>query len=143
MQACEIDEKRGGHSYVEHGAQVTPAQHEVRLRTGQKPSGDIPVDAQGVPKPPPLSSSSFSSDAKHLEALDKADQKLPTEKFNKKRGLKKKVEVTVDVPNGGSSYSLDSNNKTISVTTDKALAVYKLENTGKGEYELVTLFPVQ
>ncbi|WP_375418566.1 hypothetical protein [uncultured Hymenobacter sp.] len=89
-EARAMDANRNGHSYAEHGAHVTPAQHETRLRTGRKPSGVTPVKPDGT-SDIPTKSASFESDAKHLETLRLADRQLQTEKINSKGELKKKV----------------------------------------------------
>ncbi|MGI4735330.1 MAG: type VI secretion system tube protein TssD [Janthinobacterium lividum] len=139
-QARAVDTSRGGHSYAEHGAHVTAAQHEVRLRTGQKPSGDIPRKADGT-LDIPSRSASFDSDEKYLETLRLADQQLPTEQINSKGGLKKKVDFDVlGTTNTGKAYELDPLGNVLTIPVQGARAAYRL-NAATGQYELITLFP--
>ena len=139
-KARAVDTNRGGHSYAEHGAHVTAAQHEQRLRTGQKPSGVTPLKADGTPDIP-SKSASFDSDEKYLETLDLADQQLQTEKINSKGGLKKKVDFDVlGTANTGTAYELDPAGNVLTTQVQGARAAYRL-NATTGQYELITLFP--
>lgn len=139
-EASGIDASRGGHSYAEHGAHITPPQHDTRLRTGHKPSGFTPLRPDGTPLIPDKSSS-FASDAKYLETLALADRQLQTEKFNTRGGLKRKVDFDVTgATHTGTSYELDATGNMVPHPTQGAKAVYRLNPT-TNDYELVTLFP--
>lgn len=139
-KARAVDTNRGGHSYAEHGAHVTAAQHEQRLRNGQKPSGVTPLKADGTPDIPGKSAS-FDSDEKYLEMLDLADQQLQTEKTNSKGGLKKKVDFDVlGASNTGKAYELDPLGNVLTSQVQGARAAYRLD-AATGQYELITLFP--
>ena len=142
-----MDGRRGGHSKGKHGTQVTPKQHEDRLRTGRDPqTGKIPTNKKGKPIIP-KKSSGFDTNEKHLEALGKADAKL-------KKGIADgsitpepngDYKISVDVKNAGTSYSLDPPTDRVggNVTTTKintATAIYRRDPV-TGKLKLVTLFP--
>jgi len=128
----ELD-KDGGHSWADHGAQTTEAQHLNRLKTGITPGGS----QRAIPE----TSSKFISDEAHLQAYEDALSKLESEKINSKGGLKKKVEIKRQtLSNSGISYSLDANGKIVKVITNSYTAVFVLDPTNN-TYKLVTLFP--
>ena len=139
-EARAIDSTRGGHSYAEHGAHITAAQHERHLRTGQKPSGIIPLKPDGTPDIP-SKSANFDSDEKYLETLKLADQQLQTEKINSKKRLKKKADFDVlGTSNTGKAYELDSLGNVTVTKVHGARAAYRLDEA-TGKYKLITLFP--
>ncbi len=145
LNAADIDAKRGGHSRAEHGSQITSAQHDTRLRTGQKPSGVTPLDKKGRPIRP-ASSSSFADDAMHTEALKKTDAKL---RAGLKDGsiqfdAKNRAVVKEDLPGAGTSVGLDPpkdvTGKLTTKPADKVQAVYE-RDPATGRVSVVTLYP--
>ena len=147
LVANTMDTIRGGHSYAEHGAHVTDYQHDTRLRTGEKPSGVIPVKPNGSPIIP-KTSSSFASDAEHLDVLRNADQELINMMAGVAPGgtLSRRIVFDIDMIQPiGTMHQLDNSSTPALVkqtAARKARVIYDL-NQATNKYELVTLFPIQ
>ncbi len=142
-----LDTRRGGHSKGKHGTQVTPKQHEDRLRTGRDPqTGQIEYGKNGK-SITPKNSSGFDNNQKHLEALGKADKELKsglsTGKYIVDSKGRVQPPVVVDVPNAGTSHSLNppKTGSVITQTANQAKAIYQY-NPKTGGFDLVTLYPI-
>ncbi|MEZ4364021.1 MAG: SH3 domain-containing protein [Kofleriaceae bacterium] len=125
----------GGHSYGKHGSHTSPAQHKTRLETGVAPNGE----AGAIP----ASSGRFSSDQMQIQAARLTDAKLRDEALNAGgTKFKNKVEVEVDVPGAGVSYSLDGSGHLITDSASKVYAFYHLvDGPGGKHYVLTTMYP--
>ena len=129
-RALDLD---GGHSWADHGAHTTEAQHLTRLQTGLTPGGST--------RAAPSTSSKFNSDKIHVQSYEDALTKLETEKINTRGGLKKKVEIKKEpLQNAGISYSLDVNGNLVETTVESYTAVFRLDQSNN-TYKLITLFP--
>ena len=145
-----MDQRKGGHSKGKHGTQVTPQQHEDRLRTGRDPqTGTIPTNRRGQPNRPPPKSGGFDTNEKQLEALGRADRELKeglaSGKYTVDANGRVEPPVDISMPKAGTSYSLDppgdySGGTVVTTPCNNARAIYRY-NAVTGKFELVTLYP--
>lgn len=123
----------GGHSWADHGAHTTEAQHQHRLKTGETPGGST--------RRIPDNSSKFVSDEMHIKAYEDALVRLETEKINTRGGLKRKVELKrIPLPDCGINYKLDDAGNLVQSKIDSYTAIFRLDPS-TGTYSLITQFP--
>ena len=125
----------GGHSYADHGAQTTPSQHLIRLRTGITPSGRYaPTETSGR----------FISQEMHALAAQSAQEELwrsPNPIKANGRSFKAQVDLTFNLPGAGESYSLDTTGNLVTTSASRVQAIYRLDAAGMN-YNLVTMYPI-
>jgi hypothetical protein len=121
-----------GHSYADHGAHTTPAQHERRLLTGVTPGGST----RGIPD----TSSKFSTHRAHLDAYQMALEDLGAHYLRTSGTPKAGYSNALSLSGVGRSYSLDASGNLVAQTVDEFFFYFEF-NPHTGWYELITMYP--
>ena len=132
-EALDNGVSHDGHSFKDHGAQTTPAQHERRLKTGVTPGGDT--------RAIPASSGKFATHSAQMSAYERATNELAANYLTTGTSPRMKLEYTAvfDMPGAGFSYSLDASGNVVRTTVGRVSAYFRLNSAGW--YDLVTMYP--
>jgi hypothetical protein len=121
-----------GHSFADHGAHTTPAQHRHRLNTGVTPGGST----RGVPP----TSSRFATHRAHLDAYEMAINDLGANYLRANGTPKAGYTNTLTLSGAGKSYALGHGGALVETTVSRF--TFYFERNARGWYDLVTMYPV-
>jgi hypothetical protein len=126
------------HSYADHGAQTTPQQQEIRLRTGVTPGGR--------PGTRPASASRFNTHRDHVEAFQRALDELSANYMNV-TGTRPRIDYVAEIDMGrgiGTSYTLGPGPRATAPLQRQTVnrVHFWFRYDGHGWYDLVTMYPV-
>ncbi len=121
-----------GHSFADHGAQTTPAQHRHRLLTGVTPGGST----RGIP----TSSSRFSTHRAQLDAYQLALDDLAANYLRTNGTPKAEYSGRLTLRGAGSSYTLDTSGALVRTTVNRFF--FYFERNAHGWYDLITMYPI-
>jgi hypothetical protein len=136
LRAKALDDD-GGHSYGDHGAHVTPAQHLHRLRTGETPTRPANPNADL-----PETSSGFATNKKHVEAHTQALTELAAspQLFTPTGNIQAVVRVRFRLEGAGYSYEIGHQGQLVRYEANNVRAVFRY-NAATDTHRLITMFP--
>jgi len=121
-----------GHSFADHGAQTTPAQHRTRLNTGVTPGGST--------RAVPASSSRFATHRAHLDAYQMALDDLGANYLRTRGTPRAGYTNTLTLGGVGKSYTLGAGGVLMETTVSRF--TFYFERNAHGWYDLITMYPV-
>jgi hypothetical protein len=120
-----------GHSFADHGAHTTAAQHERRLRTGLTPSGRMS---------PTPTSGRFATHRAHLDAYQLALDDLSAHYLTTSGAPAGAYRGTLNLPGAGKSYALGPGGALVESTVNRFTFFFR--RNSHGWYDLITMYPV-
>jgi hypothetical protein len=121
-----------GHSFADHGAQTTPAQHRTRLLTGVTPGGST----RGIPP----NSSRFATHRSHLDAYQRALDDLGANYLRTNGTPKAEYSNRLTLNGVGKSYRLGPGGTLVETTVNRFY--FYFERNAHGWYDLITMYPI-